>query len=552
MFFAFVVEQDARSLYEALYDNAISQFPSIVDWIAAAIYPIFLGLSCAIAAITVLKPFSSFQSFMVAVGVATFLGLSFLDAAFLLWQGDFQASTWIKNLLGNTLGGLANAFVIAAILAGSMRLVSNSNIRSHWRPYITAGIALAIGLVCSISIHLILRTALHPLPADIRLVSNMPVSTIMVSPPNSSIETEWPKFIPSTTEFDDLYLRVLGDVAVHWEKAQARPTFALSVYAVHGCSGISQAEEITNKQPIFAKEDFGTVKVQAETAMGFLFVDSQQSHMSIIKEDEPAKIVWLNQDSEDSNLSIQHFLSEEVEVQTRTYGHSSAMINGVLLKSDDDQIADAPVGAPVRFSLSVDNQEREITFSPSVIEDPSIPFACKALKADDSDAKVFHFDSQPLAGLLLQIERTGSSLGYPRTFDGQLSLFNLSGWLDVGGIDQSHTVNNIGRISIAKPNGRMEIEDDLLELNGDQQFSGYGDISLSYSKEGVLIIEGEYYAAWLGAKRLNKARFEAGPLEILVLLILPFGFLFVWPRKWIRKEWVANANVFQMILPNGG
>lgn len=545
VFFAFLIEQDARSLYEALYDDAISQFPSLVDWIAAAIHPVFLCLSCAIAAVIVLRPFKSFQSFLLAVGVFTLLGLSLIDAAFLLWQGEYAVGRWIKNLIGNTIGGLAVAFVLAVVIAGSLRLFRSSKIPSPWVPYIASGIALTVGIFSSVLMHLILRSVLHPLPADIRITSGIPTSTITVGPVDTSSQNEWPNLIPKNAEVESLDLTVLDNVEVQWQKTEAQPNYSLSLYAIHGCRDISDFRELAIKEPVFLQESISNVSFLADLKMSFLFVDGKQTQINI--DGSPIKVGWLDRDGENSTLDIQHLLSEDTTVQARTSGSISAMITGGLPVPEEGQ----PFRSSERFSLIVDDQEMHVIFSHAAEERLPEPMECTALLPNYEDAKVIQFDSHWLVGLFMHIERMESTDLVNSDYDGQLSIVDPKGWLEVKGIDPSHSVDSIGFISIAKPTGRMEFEDTFEDLNGDQAFQGYGEIGFSFSHEGNLLIDGEYYASWLGTRRLNRARFEVGPLELLVLLI-PLGVLFFWPRKWIRKEWARNeSNIFQAMHSDG-
>ena len=538
-------DQNARTIYESLNQNCIPAFPDIREWLTNAFDPLFLSLSVAIAAVVVLGRFSSFQYFLVAIGIAVTGGLSLADAVGMIWQENFAISSFGQNVVANAIAGVLVALFFAAVFGGTQRLFRNSNLRLCLRPLVASTVALGCGVVCSSALQLLLTSALHPLPANVRISGKIPASRIITSATCSSTKEDWPSFIPEDARVQNLSLRWFGDLGVRWNKTQEDTTYSLDVYAVSGCSNISQIEELLDKEPIFSQESFRRVIVNTLGKLGSvggsLFIDGKQTGISV--EGSPVRIVWLDRDEGDSALDITQFLAEEMAVEARTSGSISAMMTGLLFESAEYQ----PSVASRDFSIVVDNQEKHITFSPPKEVDTSERLVCRVLQRDVGNEDNILFNSQMLAGLFLQIERTSRPTGIYNQSDGQLSLVDPKGWLEVSGVSQSHSCGNIGRINVNNPTGRIEIDGNSQELHGDRAFEGFGDITLSYSKDGDVVIQGEYDAAWLGIQRLNQTRKEIGALD-LILMALALLVLFIWPRKWIRDDWVANeSSVLRML-----
>ena len=575
-------DQDARTIYEGIYEGGIGSFSNISMWLIQAFDPMFLLISYMIAVSTVLMSssrkfftamwistalpmfllisymiavstvlMSSSRNFFTAMWISTALGLSALDVFYAILAKSLTISDLLQNIIANAIGGLLLALIFPAILWVSEWLFCHARVSMMWKHFVSAFGATLIGLASSVLLYLFFQFFLHALPINARIVTTLPVRGILAAQRPSATQTSSQDdftLIPTNAKLETLELLVHDNLEVRWNKAQADTTFSLSLYAVSGCDSSSKLDKMPHEKAIFSQENVSDVRISGDAPMRWLQIKGEQS--KIVISGKPISLFWLEEGSADSSLQITQFLSDDAHVQAQTSEDVAIMMTTALLEREVERSN----LVQRRFSLIVDGQEKELSFAPMARFPEDYIVECKILSNDASDSSrssKIQFEGQIVAGTLVHIKRTDGPSGYFNDFDGQYDLYHASGHLKAPVVKLPHLFNSragkISGIELWESLSEIEIEGSPQTFSPSQRFRGFGDASASYLKDGRLSITGEFHAAWLGSKRLNQTHWERLHIVLKAALVPVLLAVLVWLAKLAKysmRLWREDRRLF--------
>lgn len=444
------------------------------------------------------------------------------------------------------------ALVLAIIISAIENFFQLSKIRNLWK-YITCAIGGAsIGGAISAIVYFILGIFLHPAHVDARIVTTHPISGMIatinsVSPHAHPVsDTTTKDLSASETKDDDPFSLIPRDAELEkvelierdssefrWIKTHDDTTFSLSIYAFSGCVTDSELNNALSDKAIYVRENIRNLRFLGDGDMQEILIDGQQSDFVILNKKKSISFT-LKEGTTDSSLYISQFLAD-ANLQAKTSGDLSIKLTRWLLERDEEKSH----FIQRNISLFIDGEQKQISFAPLASNSDDEDLDCNILHNERSALNNLQFDTDPVAGLFIRIQRTNEPDGYVNDYDGQYELDNMSGWVRTPAVKMRYLSHSgkINKIYLDDSISEIKVEGKPQELSQGHWFDGLGSLTASYIDEGRLYVNGEYCTAWIDGKRINPTRWETFPIAFKIALGTLLLTVLAWITRLFAKLW---------------
>ena len=174
-------------------------------------------------------------------------------------------------------------------------------------------------------------------------------------------------------------------------------------------------------------------------------------------------------------------------------------------------------------TVRVDDKEWIVEFVPDKSKVIGSSTTCDVLTGNWEDRQHIEFQDVVMGGLYVEIKAGKARGGWGNT-EGQYVIKGLDGWVELKGLNHG-SIGAFGGNQVAMlvlETGVEQIFVNGVEIEGakNARFRGHGDIWPRYRKATGLRVTGNFHAAWVDQRRLNRTNWERWNDEIKVGLVV--------------------------------
>lgn len=538
-YFFSIVYSSYSSIYDSAFEGQLIHFPSLLDWIkVVGTLPVLIVSSFVFLAILNVKsPIGNAKR----SGWACFISWCLVDLYAGISNGqDFNF--YLTCFVANLLGGLIFSFLILVLF--EIVSVYTDNARGNYQIDLFLGelISLFLVFVSFCFIYYVATFFFKPLPVDIRITSNYPVSGFLMT--DKSKTTEVKDFLlpnrmtPSKVSLSSIHQDFNFNIAAD------SYSYNLKIAFLKDCVDYEQALE--NILPS-SWNDYGSVNnFNLNVSEGVTEFSSSLNNRSFISnlENDFLSQYWLDLNESQESLEITQYLNN-VGLDYETYPDSQYFfIHAYLVNKKDNAI----ISNPRRLRLTLDKEDYFYNFE--AIEDFNYEsnMSCRPIEFNIDDEDFDQINSL-VSGVLISIS--------PNNEDGIVQYYEKTKFSIRGGGGFRY-IKNLG-LNELKYNNEDKVEflsigDNIesvvinsIERNASSSdvYTAMGDLSIKYNNNGSVFIEGVADFLWNRQQRLNQTRWELSGMgwgEIITLLSAFLFSMYYVARKFILPKLLKNND----------
>ena len=169
-----LLSSDQPSIYGSAYAESLIAFPTVGEWVASSLHPLFLGMAIIIATFAVRS--NRFTGIVVRLGLLSFLVLSTVDISAALIGGRFNLSESLTDIVANFAGSIVIAVLMSALLR-LFEIIADWQQPALARALMPAASAMVIAsLFVSLVAYLCFQFFYRPMPVDLEITAKPQIS----------------------------------------------------------------------------------------------------------------------------------------------------------------------------------------------------------------------------------------------------------------------------------------------------------------------------------------------------------------------------------------
>lgn len=548
------IGQQAPNIYAAAYGEALTTFPSLLDWLAAGLYwPYLLAAGAIVFFATRVQ---RLKYFLPVFGLYTALALMVLDLVGAATTRDFNLTKQIANVTANLLGGAA-----VAALCGLGLLLYRAVVGMLCEFRLVAlmtgfGALTLVGVSVSAMAWLSLRLIYDPLPARISIELAPPATGYFSAARRERAYLDAGQlpsnpflFLPrgGTTGAASIEY-AQGPIRTEWQRATSTHPFNVDIRFLGDClftriSNISPAPAAISRRDvrhvvIELDNGAGDLQVASEPQRIFDFHQANLNSYRLEVQNQLADITYFTEPSDRLTIKDREGVTFLLGAHLTVHNQNVFSRRARTMSIDID-------GRRWVVALSTDGAWRANNFRRC----HDLPLG--ALPADEGRVAVAE---QPavLASALVRITPGAADENVYVNPENSFSITRSNGWMAVSDIPlESLRRLPAGYLSALISHGNtsdFRSDNVAVEMRPYDAAVLLGDFSASFTEAGHVHVGGIAGAAWRNNERLNHTHWENLPSEWKISLIAAFlaaaGFLIKWGFSGIAANKDRELSTF--------
>ena len=539
------LNSDAPDIYTSAYEDSISRFPPLLDWLTAAFHWFFLILAGALAVISLRA--KSLQNAMILVAIWSAILLTLGDALGALLSRKIEVPTFIANITANMAGGMLIALLTGSALALYRWATTSLMLSRTYSLSIGALILVAFGAAVSTVTYLGLRGLYHPLPVNVSVLISPPTKGFFGTKARSghrSDETGSAEFtfLPRRSVRGGVHITSPeGAVVAKLHRSSGSRQYDMEIRFLGDC-GLDRISEMLKGPASLLKRDAKSALVTFDEGFAIVEVISGPSRNFAFGNAGPT-MFWLARNAE--GLRVTQWGTASDQLSVGSWDKIEFLVRAPLFGKQGAAIA--PI--PRTITVEVDGEKRRWLFQRSDADVSSTKLECRsitsALPKDDSVEQVVVNGSEVAA--LVTITPTASKLAHPVEPEVTLTIQGANGWVSMTDLPTDEWMG-VGRISALMVEGAVpdfEVNSVRVEVKSYDDIVMHGDLRGELIKGGDVKVSGKATALWKSSKRLNPTRWESLPSEWQLALLAAFASFLTFMMgmiKWLWPQIKSLAN----------
>ena len=225
--------------------------------------------------------------------------------------------------------------------------------------------------------------------------------------------------------------------------------------------------------------------------------------------------MWIDEEDEEGRRGLKEYLSGKHDLVGSTEGGLEFLSNAFTLQGGE---AKELKGVDTIWEVTLDDTIYKIRMPPWIWESKEENgMECKAVKTSRQEESVVT-EEVGLGGLYVKVQPIEPREWNTGMTEGNWHFETPDGWVEFGKRTQGELAqalrSKIGAIWLEDGVEDLYIDSTKAEIPMEARFRGHGDAWVWYSKEGRIITEGSFHAAWLGGRRINQTTWESMSTEM--------------------------------------
>lgn len=540
---------DAATLYQAAYKQGIPQFPSLLAWLGRGFgWPyLFMGT------ITVLVSLRAhdLKSVVVYAGVSTTILYTIIDTYLLLGAKSFDIPGWVTNITGNVTGGfLVGIFVAAGLII--FRATSRLVFLGIFRRISAALTLVAFGIAVSGISYFAILFIYRPLPVDIMLVLNQPMTGMFSgdpafaqvgkvghepSDPDFKQERRPFHFLPTYASDGVVEITTVGGRPLtQWRRSPISQAYTAEVRFFLDCPFLD-VNQFPKTLPTLVESNVRAVDIALAAGGSRIQAQPSRAAAFMFRPVSPTQY-WVEADKEPDTAKVAHFTQAKDTFTLTSQGPTSFLVTANLLATPKRA---GPI-TPYELRVDLNGTRRQLRFAPVDKIRADGRLHCRPINSDQRNAiaQVGAPSNTPIyfpadtfnVTALVSLRPTESTLEAINQEGNRLTVSGAEGWNSVTAIPQSQLqMSKSGEFSliIAQSGVReLAIDGSSVEVKPHDTIYAFGDLSGSYLANGQLRVSGSSHAVFKNSRRLNSTKWEHLATEWKMWLLSGIGVGLLW------------------------
>lgn len=543
-----VVTSDAPTIYSAVYEHGIAQFPTLSDWLGAALVPPNLIIGLLVAHLSL----RSGRLWTVAAATAlwTAAALTVNDVITIALAGSFSLAVLLPNAVANILGGLAVAAIVGVALPTYEGLAQAFPVNTRMTVAVSAVILAAFGAGLSLLSYFALYYMFQPVPVRLSAVLELPVEgyfappspggAVNINQSNDASPTRPFSLLPSQTAKGLVNLSSPGgQMLAQWGARSSTGRYDLEARLVGNCYDVDLSK-VRGRQPVFIRRGIREAAVRFDKGFSMFQASTPDGGRFRFDAQDPVSYS-LRKNSR--GFQVEYFVSPPDRFSLASSGKIHFFLGAILMRGEGTGKGSI---APRTVELTIDGALSRLSLQYASGGGRGGSGRCWAVSSTASAQPKSGRPSAPVSvsslqvGLLFTLTPSPASQGTYDADASSVSVKNANGWLRVTDLaEEDLRRTEVGSTRFLSFKGkpiRVEVDGKVIDANEFAPFIALGEIDGDIIDGGRVRLNGSVDKLWLGSTRINPTKWErlAGDVQLwiiggLLAFLAAFARFVWWP-----------------------
>lgn len=524
-----LLSSEQPSVYGSAYAEALITFPTVGEWVALSLHPLFFGMALIIATFAVRS--NGFTAIVVRLGLSSFLVLSTADIFAALIGGRFSFSQSMTDILANFAGSI----VIAVLMSALLRLFE---IIAAWqqpvlaRALVPAASAVVIAsLFVSLVAYFCIQYFYRPMPVDLAITAKPEISGAYALRRRATASSRPVRLLPEMMRGGSAQITSPGGhLQVRWDRHTTPIIYDARIDLYADCIDRDPGKLPPSRDAIVWR-DVSTLSASFDTGMSALNIGDDGSGRYDYA-DTPPVFYWITDMAD--GIGVQYFATENAVLHRLQADTVDYYLSASLARTDGK--VSHRISRTV--TITADGEPIRIQMPKPTRFDPKQKLRCTSLQAGspaDLPGRVA-IDNKPLmppstviGGVRVRLTpRSAPAIDAPYPRPTTLAVSRMNGWIAIEKLNKDDFRNRtLGTADFLVFKEGLIVDGAKVEVAPDTQITAFGSFDGVVTKAGEVRYSGTAQAVWKDFKRVNPTKWERLAIEIqLFILTTLLGFFY--------------------------
>ena len=523
-----ILNSNQSSIYASVYQNAVTTFPNLREWMTGLSYGIFS--ICATIVIVCSLHAETYRGVFLRAFISSAATLTILDLTSEIYNGTISLSGALTNLACNIAGALIIALILILVLRATKAISTATDDHLQIQQILAISFPPIVGFLAIVISFYITGLFFRLVPAniDITIQPDSRASVKFVEPHdldvpsicNSGCEGDNNKqkqfgFFVGDGQIEDLasLRHAEGPLSLLWAMGKDQSKYSITISAVSGCYGLDQTKIKLLPSKSFRKLNAKKLSVEMDEGVGYLSLISPQSHLNVADSDAVHFYVSKS-DSDAKNLKLTRLLKGSSSFDYWSSSPNYRIVFSAALAQGDEDSGIVPKSRTLK--IMIDEKEYKLSLNSNSLGSLDKKTSCNVLDVSSfGKTNVSLLSNLSLdAGIIINIERqvTDDKVFYVK--GSSITVQGANGWLSVDKVQTSSAKSFVQEGTIGELGFAGNVKN--FQLNGAAVSSSELDwMAVSNAKligrmdqEGNMLFSGIGQNVWKGKNRLTQTRWE--------------------------------------------
>lgn len=517
-----LLKSETASIYGSAYQNGLSLFPSLRNWLLSALsWPFLVG---AILIVCGSLHRSRARDVFFSAMVISFFSLLFLDLSNALLNGSLSVEYLFENALANFVGSPVVALAFTSIVLLGKVCVDKIVGSLVWRQFVASVVTVLAGVsICSLMYYgadLLYRAV----PVQLDAIIDAPANGVIASPPEhersaqkGDDEDGEGRFFPLPTQpakQSELRWKLGTEtpLSVSWASTVGSRSFNVTIEFVADCA--DEEFQLLRKidENIVRFADVSNLRIALDGEMGeFATIGRNSLDGAIELSGVSLAMFSLDRDTETRRRKTTLSTNEPMEIRHKSNANEiSFYLNAILAKADGEQI----VVADRNYQVEIDGRKYTITGANRLGSSERVgDRKCRTLR---TGMNVLRGGAATLSGATtyagLRVRITKKSDAPVQLPHSLLTIRGQGGWLTLTQPDnKDDTASGKGGAEFIAFKGNIanfDIAGSSTSVRSTDEFTAFGDFRGRFEDGSRIRLTGQAKALWKNSVRVNPTKWE--------------------------------------------